>query len=111
MAPRAAMRSPARSSTRSRLSRPTARSVRAAVLTNLGVTSDALGNRNRALTYYQQAYALSEALGDNQGAAYSQANAASLLIRYINPEEGFRNIQNALAVVRKLEDKNFEVFC
>ena len=81
------------------------------VLMNLGVTHEALGNRSRASDYYQQSYKLYESLGDEARAAQIQANRAALLIQSgINAEEGLRDLQNALAVFRKIGDRNFEVF-
>jgi tetratricopeptide (TPR) repeat protein len=81
------------------------------VLMNLGVTHEALGNRARAADYYQQSYKLYESLGDEPRAAQIQANRAALLIQSgLNAEEGLRDLQNALAVFRKIGDRNFEVF-
>ena len=81
------------------------------VLMNLGVTHEALGNRARAAEYYQQSYKLYESLGDEPRAAQIQANRAALLIQSgLNAEEGLRDLQNALAVFRKIGDRNFEVF-
>jgi len=83
-----------------------------AVLTNLGVTYTDLGKRDRAVDFYEQSYKLNESLGNDQAAAYSQANVGALLIDYGgDPEKGVRDVQNALTVVRKLGDKNFEIFC
>ena len=79
-----------------------------AVLTNLGTTYKNLGNRARAVDFYQQSYKLNEALGNDQGAAYSQATAGALLIEHGDPEAGLRDVQNALTVVRKIGDRNFE---
>ena len=83
-----------------------------AVLTNLGVTYTDLGKRDRAVDFYEQSYKLNESLGNDQAAAYSQASVGALLIDYGgDPEKGVRDVQNALTVVRKLGDKNFEMFC
>ena len=42
----------------------------------------------------------------------NRANRGFLLVEYGGtPEEGLRDLENALAVFRKLGDKNFEVFC
>jgi len=82
------------------------------VLTNLSVVHERLGNIARAVEFRRQGAALAEALGDEQRAAQNQANGALLMIEYgIDPEQGFRDVQNALGVVRKLGDRNFEVFC
>jgi tetratricopeptide (TPR) repeat protein len=81
-------------------------------LINLGVTHNALGNRARALEYYTRSYELAERRGDERRAAYSRANAGALLIEYgSTPDDGVRFVEGALRVVRRLEDKNFEVFC
>jgi tetratricopeptide (TPR) repeat protein len=82
------------------------------VLMNLGVAHARLGSRAAAAEYYARSRAAYEALGDEGRAAQNQANRGALLIDYgPNPQEGLRELQNALAVVRKLGDKNFEVFC
>jgi serine/threonine protein kinase/tetratricopeptide (TPR) repeat protein len=82
------------------------------LLMNLGVVYEALGDRARAAANYAQSRARYEALGDEARAAQQQANEAALLIEWgPRPADGLRNIQNALAVVRKLGDKNFEAFC
>jgi tetratricopeptide (TPR) repeat protein len=82
------------------------------VLMNLGVMYEALGDRARAAASYEQSRARYEALGDEARAAQTQANQAALLIEYgPDPAQGLRNMQNALAVVQKLGDKNFEAFC
>jgi tetratricopeptide (TPR) repeat protein len=82
------------------------------VLMNLGVTVEALGDRVRAAEYYQQSSAAYERLGDQARAAQNQANGGALRIVFgPNPDEGLREIQNALAVARTLGDKDFESFC
>jgi len=82
------------------------------LLMNLGVAQNALGHRTRAAEYYRDSSKAYEALGDEQRAAQIQANAAALQIDYgPDPAAGFRDMQNALNVSRKLGDKNFEVFC
>lgn len=82
------------------------------VLNNLGVTHEALGNRSRAVEYYQQSYTLNEALGDEVEAARNRANAGALLIAYGGDQaDGLRDVDVALAVFRKVGDRNFEVFC
>lgn len=82
------------------------------VLNNLGVTHEAVGNWSRAVEYYQQGYKLNEALGDERAAARNRVNAGAIVIEYGgNLVEGVRDVENALAVFRKIGDKNFEVFC
>jgi tetratricopeptide (TPR) repeat protein len=82
------------------------------LLMNLGVTYEALGDRPRAADYYLQSSKLYEALGDQPRAAENQANRGALLIQFsATPEEGLRNVQNALAVARTLGNKTFEVLC
>ncbi|MBI4266574.1 MAG: protein kinase [Acidobacteria bacterium] len=79
-------------------------------LMNLGA---AHGRRNLAVAVesYAQAARLFEGLGDNQRAAQVQANSASLRISFSDrPEEGLRDMQNALAVFRTVGDRNFELF-
>jgi len=84
----------------------------ATVYINLGVTYTALGQRAKAIDFYRQSYETAERRGDERTAAYSRANAGALLIEYGDrPDEGLRFIEAALRVVRRLDDKNFEVFC
>ena len=84
----------------------------ARVLTNLGVTHEALARRAIALDYYQQSYKLNEVLGDEQEAARSRVNAAFISIQFgSRPEEGLRDTENALRVFQNLEDRTFEVTC
>jgi tetratricopeptide (TPR) repeat protein len=81
-------------------------------LMNIGALHEILGNHANAADAYQQSLQGYELLGDNARAAQLQANRGALLIEYGDrPAEGRRDIENALAVVRKLGDKNFEVFC
>lgn len=80
------------------------------MLMNIGVMEVRLGNRSRAVDYYQQSAKGFEALGQEQRAAELQANAAGILIENGgNPEQGLRDVQNALAVARKIGNRNFEV--
>jgi tetratricopeptide (TPR) repeat protein len=82
----------------------------ARTLMNLGVASEALGQRSAALRYYQESSRLSESLGSEQDAAWNQINASHILIEYgQDPDTGLRLAQDALPVVEKLNDKNFEV--
>jgi tetratricopeptide (TPR) repeat protein len=51
-----------------------------------------------------------ERLGQEQRAAELQANAAAILIENsVTPDRGLRDVQNALAVSRRLGNRNFEV--
>jgi tetratricopeptide (TPR) repeat protein len=80
------------------------------VLMNLGVAHNRLGNRSLAMDYYEQSSRGFEALGLEQRAAEIRANAAAIRIENgENPEQGLRDVQNALAVSRKLGNRNFEV--
>jgi tetratricopeptide (TPR) repeat protein len=86
--------------------------LQAGVASNLGVAHESMGNFARALKYYQQSYRVSEARRDERFAAYNQANAGALRISNgIDPDQGVRDVQNALAVVRRLKDRNFELLC
>ncbi len=81
------------------------------MLMNLGVTYSALGERSRAAAYYEESAQLYESLGDGPRAAQLEANAGALRVDYgPDPDAGLRAVQNALAVFRKLGDRNFEVF-
>jgi tetratricopeptide (TPR) repeat protein len=81
------------------------------VLMNLGVAYEALGQRETALTRYRESFDRFEEMGNEQDAASSQVNAAVIQIQFgRDPEQGLRDAQNALAVFRKIGDKNFEVF-
>jgi tetratricopeptide (TPR) repeat protein len=83
----------------------------ALVSMNLGATYTYL-DRARAVDNYQQSYRLYESLGDQSRAAEVQANRGALLIVFgSNPDEGLREVQNALAVSRRLGNKDFEAFC
>ncbi len=82
------------------------------LLMNLGVAEERRGRRARAENYYRDAYMAYELLGDNARAAQIQANRGALLIEYSDhPDEGRRDVENALAVARKLGDRTFEMFC
>ena len=84
----------------------------ATVYINLGVTYTLLGQPGKALAYYTQSYETAERRGDERSAAYSRVNAGALLIEYGDrPDEGLRFIEGALRVVRRLQDRSFEVFC
>jgi tetratricopeptide (TPR) repeat protein len=80
-------------------------------LMNSGAMYEKLGNHSRALDYYSQSRRIFEKFGDDRRAAQVQANTGAILIEYGGkPDEGLRDIQNALGVFRKLGDKNWEVF-
>jgi tetratricopeptide (TPR) repeat protein len=82
------------------------------VLMNLGVTSSALGDQRHAADYYQESYTRYRALGDQARAAEIQANRGALLIDFgPSPDDGLREVQNALEVVRKQQNNDFESFC
>jgi len=81
------------------------------ILANLGATYLNLSDPMKAVERFQQAHALFESLRDDQRAAQTQANAASLIVDFGGDlETASRDIQNALAVFQKRGDKNFEVF-
>ncbi|HEY1302114.1 MAG TPA: protein kinase [Vicinamibacterales bacterium] len=81
------------------------------VLMNLGAAHESLGHRELALKRYRESFEMFEAMGSEQDAASSQANAAALQIQFgSDPEQGLRDAQNALAVLHNAGDKNFEVF-
>ena len=86
--------------------------IQALVLMNLGVTEAALGNRSRAVDYFEQSYQRYRALGDNARAAEIQANRGALLIDFgPSPEDGLREVSNALEVARQVHNNDFEAFC
>ena len=76
-------------------------------LINLGVASVALGQRQTAAGYYQQAYKVYQSWRDELRAAQTQANRGAMLIEYGNPEEGLRDAQNARAVAESLKTRRF----
>ena len=81
------------------------------VLMNLGVMHTLLGRPTSALDYYRQSQSIFQRVGDDRRAAQSQANIGAILIQYAGkPTEGLRDLQNALAVFRKLGDRTWEVF-
>ena len=83
-----------------------------ALLTNLGVAHESLGDRPRALEYYRQGYRVHEAIGDEGAAAYNRAFVGGLLIHNGgDPETGLRDVQNALAVARQGASRDLEVLC
>jgi tetratricopeptide (TPR) repeat protein len=77
---------------------------------NLGVADEMLGRRLSAWKNFKASFALAEALGNQQGAAWSQINAAQMVIDYGGePRDALRDAQNALGVFQQLHDKDFEV--
>lgn len=86
-------------------------SVQPLILINLGVANVALGQRQTAAAYYQQAFTLYQSWREELRAAQTQANRGAMLIEYGNPEEGLRDVQNARAVAESLQDKAFQAFC
>ena len=81
------------------------------VLMNLGAMYEELGNRARALLFYKDSQARYEVLGDQSRAAEVQLDIGAILIAFGGaPDEGLRNVQNALAVFRQLGSKNWEVW-
>jgi tetratricopeptide (TPR) repeat protein len=86
-------------------------SIQPLILINLGVASVALGQRQTAAAYYQQAFTLYQSWREELRAAQTQANRGAMLIEYGNPEEGLRDVQNARAVAERLQDKTFQAFC
>ena len=80
------------------------------VLMDLGSTYDDLGNRARALSFYKESQERYEALGDQLRAAEIQTNIGAILIEYAGaPDEGLRNVRNALAVFLKLGNRSWGV--
>jgi eukaryotic-like serine/threonine-protein kinase len=80
------------------------------VLENLGVAHERLGQRARAIEYYQQSHDGYQAIGDERLAAHQEANVASLLIDYgTNQPDALRRLVNAQATFQKLSDIEFEV--
>ena len=81
------------------------------LLMNLGVSCELFGERARAVDYYRESYAHFEELGNQQEAAWSQANAAAILVDYGGDvDRGLRDAQNALRVFQSIGDRQFEVF-
>jgi tetratricopeptide (TPR) repeat protein len=82
------------------------------VLMNLGVAYERLGNNARAADFYRDSSVAYQKLGDERRAAQTQANAAANRLIYgEDPDTAVREIQNALAVARRLEASDFEAFC
>jgi tetratricopeptide (TPR) repeat protein/tRNA A-37 threonylcarbamoyl transferase component Bud32 len=80
-------------------------------LMNLGVAYEVAGQRAAALENYRDAFEVFERTGSQQDAAWTQVNAAGILIYYGGgPDQGLRDAQNALRVFENIGDKQFEVF-
>ncbi len=80
------------------------------VLNNLGVTHERLGQRTKALEYYQQSRDVYQDSGNEADAAEQEVNAAGLLIDYgTNQTEALRRLANARAAVQKLGNVQFDV--
>jgi tetratricopeptide (TPR) repeat protein len=80
-------------------------------LMNLGVAYEMAGQRAAALKYYGDAFDFFERTGSQQDAAWTQVNAAAILVQYGGgPEQGLRDAQNALRVFETIGDREFEVF-
>ena len=80
-------------------------------LMNLGVAYEMAGQRAAALKYYGDAFDFFERTGSQQDAAWTQVNAAGILVQYGGgPEQGLRDAQNALRVFESIGDRQFEVF-
>jgi tetratricopeptide (TPR) repeat protein len=82
------------------------------ILMNLGVSNALAGHRDKAVEHYRESSHLFEALGEDQRAAQSATNAASLVINGGGDvETALRDVENALVVFRKKGNRQFEVFC
>ena len=84
----------------------------AAVINNLGVTFERLGDPVRALEFYEAGYAFHASQGNEDGATASQANVGAIRIQYGGDRQrGLHEVENALKNVRNAGEKSFEVFC
>jgi tetratricopeptide (TPR) repeat protein len=80
------------------------------VLSNLGVAHERLGNGAEAEKYFSDAGSMFERLGDQRRAARQQLNRGALKITYgEGAAEGFNDVENALQVVEKLGDADYQV--
>jgi tetratricopeptide (TPR) repeat protein len=81
------------------------------VVMNLGSTHHLLGHHARAIDYYRQSAARFASLGDEARAAENEVNIGAIMIEAgDDPDEGLRRVQNAMAVFRKIGNRDFEVF-
>src|SRR5439155_2178453 len=79
------------------------------LLMNLGAMQVKLGKYSSALDYYNRSHELFDRFGDEPRAAQIQANIGAILVEYAGKiDEGLRDINNALGVFRKLNDRKFE---
>jgi len=85
--------------------------VQATLMSNLGAAHVSLGNRAQGADYYQQAYKLYQSWRDESRAARIQANRGALLIESGRAAEGLLDVKNALSVVERLGDTNFQTYC
>ena len=82
------------------------------LLMNLGSTHERLGNGLRSAAYYQESSAAYQRLRDELRAAQIQANSANLRIEFGDTSDAaLRDLTTSLAVLRKLGERDFEVFC
>lgn len=82
------------------------------VLNNLGVAQNRLGDPAAAAAAFTRSAELFEATGDERRAARQQFNSAVLRINYgIGMQAAVRDIENALTVVERQGDVDFEVGC
>ena len=82
------------------------------LLMNLGAMYERLGDVSRAVTSYRDSSVAYQRLGDELRAAQIQANSANLRIESGEPSAAaLRDLENALAVVQKIGDRDFEAFC
>jgi tetratricopeptide (TPR) repeat protein len=73
------------------------------VLMNLGVTYQNLGQRARALRYYQESHDVYEKIGNEQRAAEQEINVAYLVVTYGGDKsEALRRLEIARATLEKL---------
>jgi hypothetical protein len=86
--------------------------LRPIILNNLGAAHHRLGRGSVAADYYAQSVSGYEQLGDEARAARQRFNGAFLRISYgIGATAAVKDVENALAVVKKNGDPEFEVAC
>jgi hypothetical protein len=82
------------------------------LLMNLGSVHARLGNGLRAAGYFEESSTLYQRLGEELRAAQIQANSANVRIEFGEMSDAtLRDLATSLAVLRKLGDRYFEVFC
>ena len=79
----------------------------ASTMVNLGVAEVARGNWMKGADYYEEACRLYQLWHDESRALQIQANRGAMLIEYGKPEDGFRDVTNALLTSERLGDRNF----